>query len=121
LLESARRLEPATPVAPPRRLGEFLPPATPRNWEPSITLEENLFEDTYLPAETEVVDRWLAADGSHNVVIRTPTGMTLCGRALPWDPMRPLVEHVMMFRQCGGGGERSFTMPERLIPERLRQ
>lgn len=116
LLESARRPGWSLPAEPQRRLGEFVPPAPPRNWQPSITPEENLFSDAWLPSETEIVDRWLAADGSHNVVIRTPNGMTLCGRALPWNPMEPLVEHVMMFRSCGGGGERSFRMPERLVP-----
>ena len=115
-LEAAREPRWILPTKPARRLGEFTPPDPPRNWQPSITVEENRFSDAYLPSETEIVDRWLAADGSHNVVIRTPNGMTLCGRALPWNPMEPLVEHVMMFRSCGGGGERSFSMPERLVP-----
>jgi hypothetical protein len=116
ILESAQRPGWTLPAEPTLRLGEFVPPAPPRNWQPSITVEENLFGDAYLPAETEIVDRWLAADGSHNVVIRAPNGMTLCGRALPWNPMEPLVEHVMMFRSCGGGGKRSFSTPERLLP-----
>lgn len=120
MLEAARQPKRTLPAEPARRLGEFVPPAPPSNWRPSITVEENRFGDAYAPAETEIVDRWLAADGSHNVVIRTPNGMTLCGRALPWNPMEPLVEHVMMFRSCGGGGERTFSMPERLIPRRSR-
>lgn len=33
------------------------------------------------------------------------------GHALPWNPMQPLMEHVMMCRPCGGGGERGFDMP----------
>jgi hypothetical protein len=120
LLEAARQPKWTLPAKPARRLGEFVPPAPPPNWQPSITARENRFGDAYAPPETEIVDRWLAADGSHNVVIRTPNGMTLCGRALPWNPMEPLVEHVMMFRSCGGGGERSFSMPERLVPRRSR-
>jgi hypothetical protein len=64
----------------------------------------------YAPAEVEITDLWLAADGSHNVVVNLPNGDTVCGRALPWNPMQPLVEHVMLFRSCGGGGKRSFNM-----------
>lgn len=75
--------------------------------------EDNMFNGMVAPRKTEVVDRWLAADGSHNVVIHTPTGHIFCGRALAWDPMQPLVEHVMQFRPCGGGGKRSFDMPRR--------
>lgn len=115
LLESARALISAPEVKAPRALGKFEPPPPPANWRPSITVEENLFGESYLPSKTEVVDRWLAADGSHNVVVRTPNGMTLCGRAQPWNPMQPLVEHVMMFRPCGGGGKRTFEMPERFL------
>jgi hypothetical protein len=68
------------------------------------------------PAETELLDRWQAADGSQNVVINTPRGETLCGRAEAWDPMHPLVEYVMLFRSCGGGGKRTFTMDKRELP-----
>ena len=116
ILEATRQSKWTLPTEPARRLGAFVPPAPPPNWQPSIATRENRFSDAYAPPETEIVDRWLAADGSHNVVIRTPNGMTLCGRALPWNPMEPLVEHVMMFRSCGGGGERTFRMPERLLP-----
>ena len=73
----------------------------------------NRFDGMVAPAETELVDRWHAADGSNNVVIKTPGGDTLCGRAEAWDPMRPLMEPLMMFRSCGGGGKRSFTMDKR--------
>jgi hypothetical protein len=116
ILEAARQPGWTLPAEPDRRLGKFIPPAP----LPTITPGENRFSDAYAPAGTEIVDRWLAADGSHNVVIRAPNGMILCGRALPWNPMEPLVEHVMMFRSCGGGGERSFSMPERLVPRRSR-
>jgi len=79
-----------------------------------ISIEDNLFNGMAPPNKTEIADRWLAADGSHNVVINTPSGQTFCGRALAWDPMQPLVEHVMQFRPCGGGGERTFKMTQRL-------
>jgi hypothetical protein len=75
--------------------------------------DNNLFDGMVAPAETELVDRWQAADGSNNVVIKTPNGDTLCGRAEAWDPMRPLLEPLMMFRSCGGGGKRTFTMDKR--------
>jgi hypothetical protein len=78
---------------------------------------ENLFNSTANPAQPEIVDRWLAADGSHNVVVNLPNGDTLCGRALAWDPMRPLVENIMTFRSCAGGGKRSFNMSTRETPE----
>lgn len=63
-----------------------------------------------LPADVTVVDRWQAADGSHQVVVQLPTGESLCGRAAPHDPMQPLVEHIMMFRVCGNTP--TFTMPD---------
>ncbi len=65
------------------------------------------------PGKTEIVDRWLAADGSQNVVINTP-GHTLCGRLLAWDPMQPLIEHVVQYRPCGGGGKRVLEMTQRI-------
>lgn len=113
LIESLPGIRRIPGEEPERRLGEFVRPPLPRNWQPSLRLEPNRFDDVFLPGETEVIDRWLAADGSHNVVIRTAGGVTLCGRAQPWDPVRPLVEHVMMFRECGGGGRRSFDVPDR--------
>lgn len=78
--------------------------------------DNNLFDGMVAPAETELVDRWHAADGSNNVVINLPNGDTLCGRAEAWNPMRPLVEPLMMFRSCGGGGQQSFTMDKRRLP-----
>jgi len=63
-------------------------------------------------ARIEIVDRWLAADGSHNVLVRTASGDLLCGRADAWDPMRPMVEPVMMFRTCGSAGP-TFEWPDR--------
>jgi hypothetical protein len=83
--------------------------AWPRAWDrPVLATEANRFDDAYLPGETEILDRWRAADGAHEVVMRTPTGHTLCGRAAAWNPMEPLVEPIMLFRPCGGGGKRTF-------------
>ncbi len=118
LLDSAGRIEwPVPDIDDSRQLGVFVPQGELENWRSGIRIEDNLFNGMVLPRQTEIVDRWLAADGSHNVVINTPAGQTLCGRALPWDPMQPLVEHVMQFRPCGGGGKRTFRMSHRL--ERL--
>jgi len=78
--------------------------------------EGNTFDGMMAPVETELVDRWQAADGSANVVINTPNGDTLCGRAEAWNPMQPLLEHLMMFRSCGGGGKRTFSMAAREPP-----
>jgi hypothetical protein len=101
-----------------RQLGVFTPQPVPENWRPRILVEDNRFDDAVLPTRVLIVDRWLAADGSHNVVIETPTGHTLCGRAEPWNPMNPLFEPIMMFRPCGGGGERTFKMPHRFHARR---
>lgn len=115
LLASAKEIEwPVPNEDNSLRLGVFVPQALSENWRSGISIENNLFNGLVLPNKTEIVDRWLAADGSHNVVINTPSGQTFCGRALAWDPMQPLVEHVMQFRPCGGGGERTFKMTQRL-------
>ena len=83
--------------------------AWPRSWNrPVLPRQGNLFDDAVLPTETEIVDRWRAADGAHEVVVRTPGGDTLCGRAMPYNPLEPLVEPIMVFRLCAGGGKRSF-------------
>jgi len=111
LLDIASQFEWLLPkVDENRQLGVFTGPTLPENWRSGIGVEDNVFNGVFLPGKTEMVDRWLAADGSHNVVINTPSGHILCGRALPWDPMQPLVEHVMQFHPCGGGGKRSFEM-----------
>ena len=115
LLDLANEIEwPAPDENNSRRLGVSVPQALPENWRSGISIEDNPFNGRVLPNKTEIVDRWLAAEGSHNVVINTPSGQTFCGRALAWDPMQPLVEHVMQFRPCGGGGERTFKMTQRL-------
>lgn len=96
-----------------RKLGVFTPRKMPENWRPGITLEDNLFNGMTVPRRTEIVDRWISPDGSQNVVINTPTGDVLCGRGLAWNPMQPLVENVIQYRPCGGGGKRTFEMPDR--------
>lgn len=101
-----------------RQLGSARPYQPPANWNknagaPYLAEFDNRFNGMTVPEDVEIVDRWMAADGSHNVVVNMPNGDTLCGRAEPWNPMQPLVEHIMMFRPCGGGGKRTFTMPDR--------
>jgi hypothetical protein len=98
-----------------RKLGVFVPREMPQNWRPGITLEDNLFNGMTAPRKIEIVDRWISPDGSQNVVINTPAGETLCGRGLAWDPMRPLVENIIQYRPCGGGGKRTFEMPARYL------
>ncbi|MBT8065081.1 MAG: hypothetical protein KJN94_08680 [Gammaproteobacteria bacterium] len=116
LIDSASRFRWNRPdKREPRRLGEFTPREIPENWKSRIRIEDNRFDGAVVPERTVIVDRWLAADGSHNVVLETSTGHTLCGRAEAWDPMNPLVEHVMQFRICGGGGKRTFKMPPRYL------
>lgn len=113
LIESIGRDSPFPVERKVRRLGDFDPPDPPRNWLPSKAFEDERLGGAALPERIEIVDRWLAADGSHNVLLRIPGGEILCGRAQPWDPLRPLFEPVMMYRQCGRGGMRTFDMPER--------
>lgn len=111
LLDHAYRMRWRTPEdGATRRLGE--PLANPGSGLPLPGLSGRLTETASTVAGIEIVDRWLAADGSHNVLIRTPSGNMLCGRAEAWDPMRPLVEHVTMFRVCGAG-EPTFEWPDR--------
>ncbi|MBT8047492.1 MAG: hypothetical protein HKN57_01935 [Xanthomonadales bacterium] len=116
LIDSASRFKWFLPEKQENRtLGVPVPRRIPDNWRPLITVGENRFNGMTAPVSTEIVDRWVAADGSHNVVIDTPGGKTLCGRARAWDPMNPLIEPVMMFRTCGGGGKRDFKMPDRFL------
>jgi len=113
LLDAVRRVERARTPNDRRQLGVFSAPAAPPNWNPPGVPGPNRFDGMVAPEKSRVVDRWRASDGSHNVVIETPGGETVCGRAEAWDPMRPLVEPVMQYRPCGGGGERTFEMPKR--------
>ena len=117
-LHHARLEDPQVPVQ--RQLGVHPAYELPSYWRasaPDLLPADNVFSGMVNPAQTEIVDRWLTADGSHNVVVNLPNGDTLCGRAPAWDPMRPQVEHVMEFRNCGGGGKRTFSMPAREAPE----
>lgn len=114
LLDLAGRLSWKAPSpSDPRDPGVFRPPPLPDKWRPGIPREAHLFDDMTAPAKVEIVDRWLAADGSHNVVVNTPSGETYCGRTEAWSPLNPLFEPIMMWRPCGGGGRRNFEMPER--------
>jgi hypothetical protein len=70
----------------PRRLGAPAREAPRRGSEANNPPAEN-FE---IAVGVEIIDRWLAADGSRNVLMRTPSGHVLCGRTEAWDPMRPL-------------------------------
>lgn len=109
LIDSAQQFKWVVPEADKtRQLGVFRPQTIPENWRPKITREDNLFNGMMLPEKTEVMDRWLTADGSQHVVIETTTGHTLCGMRRMWDPMNPLLEQVMMFRPCAGGGKRKI-------------
>jgi hypothetical protein len=108
LLDFAHRREwnlPERSVAPGP--GVFRPLSPPPNWRSGTPAE-----GAAPPAKTGIVDQWLAADGSRNVMIRTPAGQLLCGRAEAWNPMSPLVEPVMMYRACGAG-RRTFELPAR--------
>jgi len=112
LLDLVRRREWRLPQpGSSRQLGVFAPQPLPPNWQSSPAAAPTRFAGAAPAGRTEVVDRWLAADGSHNVVVTTPGGETFCGRSEPWNPMNPLFEPVRVFRSCGGGGERTFDMP----------
>lgn len=112
LLDLAGRQQLSVPeTSTARRLGEHVPRPMPPNWRSATRPEANRFDGMVAPAAVEIVDRWLAADGSQNVVITTPDGETYCGRAEAWNPLTPLVEPIMTYRNCGGGGQRTFDMP----------
>jgi len=116
LLDSASRREWQAPRFPTTRLAqENSSGALPGNWTGTVLrIFPNRFNDLVLPERVEIIDRWRDPDGTIQVVLHTPKGETLCGRAAPWDPMEPLIEPVMMMRLCGGGGKRKlqFTLPE---------
>ena len=107
--------------APARNLGMHARHELPSNWGRGMGNEELMSRNPEMavpmaPAEPVIVDRWLDANGNHNVVVTLPNGDTVCGRARAWDPMQPLVEHIMMFRTCGSGGKRTFEMASRPTP-----
>lgn len=103
---------------PRLRLGSPKPFERRGNWQSGTGADalapfDNAFNGKTVPAEVEIVDRWLAADGSQNVIVETPAGLRLCGRAPPWDPAQPLVEHVMRWQVCGGDFARPFKYKPR--------
>lgn len=94
--------------ASPRALGA--PPAggRPEAWtRPLLPRESNLFDHAVVPREAEIVDRWQSSDGDHRVVVRSPDGNTYCGRANADNPLEPLVEPIMTWHACAGGGTRT--------------
>lgn len=100
------------------QLGEQRAYTPPENWQPHAGAEalapfDNQFNGMATPENVEIVDRWVATDGSHNVIVETPGGLRLCGRARPSDPMRPYVENVMSFHICGGDGAIPFKFKPR--------
>lgn len=99
-------------------LGAPRPFERPHNWHSGAGAEalapfDNTFNGKTVPGEAVIVDRWLAADGSHNVIVETPNGLRMCGRAQALDPTRPLIEPVMMWHICGGDGARPFEFRPR--------
>jgi hypothetical protein len=114
LLDIAHRREWNLPEPSAAPRPKVFTPRAPADRRSGIPLSGTPAENEALPARTAIVDQWLAADGSHNVMIRTATGQVLCGRAEAWNPMSPLVEPVMMYRACGNG-RRTFEMPERVL------
>jgi hypothetical protein len=98
-----------------RQLGIHRRQSLPSNWVPgtgtgAAQTSDNMFDGMVLPNSVELVDQWVAADGSRNVVLNLPNGTSVCGRGTAWDPMRPMMEPLMMFRPCGSGGKRTFNM-----------
>ena len=87
-------------------LGTFSAPPLPRNWAPSLTIDDNLFDGRMAMANSEVMDEWVDAGGEYNVIVKLPSGRVLCGQAQPYSSMDPLVEHVTMWQSCGGDGKR---------------
>jgi hypothetical protein len=101
-----------SPESGSRRLGEPAPGPGTGVRQPIPGLDGSRPDGAATPrAAVEIVDRWQEADGSHHVLVRTPAGDMLCGRAEAWDPMQPLVEHVMRYRTCGSG-KSTFEWPE---------
>lgn len=114
LIDAASRFKwPLPETTPKRQLGDRPSAREAEYGQSRFNSDADLFESRTRPERTEVLDRWVSSDGSQNVVITTAAGQTLCGRAPSWDPLNPLMEHVMQFRTCGGGGKRSIKMPNR--------
>jgi hypothetical protein len=106
------------PVCTGLQLGEIAEFERPHNWKfgagaGHLAPFENVFDGNTVPDKVVIVDRWKGADGSHSVVVETPSGLRLCGRALAWDPMRPLIEPIMSWKICGGDGAIPFKFKPR--------
>jgi hypothetical protein len=71
--------------------------------KPVLEMTVNWFDDVLLPTKVEVMDRWLEPSGVHRVIVRTPGGMTLCGRQEAPNDLRPWEQMPMMFGKCAGG------------------
>ncbi|MGI9291298.1 MAG: hypothetical protein ACR2QG_08475 [Gammaproteobacteria bacterium] len=100
------------------RLGDPRSYTRPENWQQhtgarALAPFENTFNGMTVPEGVEVVDRWIDADGSKNIIVETPTGHRLCGRALASDPMRPHIEQVTHFHVCGGDKRMPFKFTPR--------
>lgn len=100
------------------RLGELRPYTRPENWQQHAGAEafapfDNTFNGMVVPSETVVVDEWKAQDGSQGIILETPSGLRLCGRRGPWDPMRPMIEPLMQMQVCGGDGAIPFKFNPR--------
>lgn len=74
-----------------------------RLMKPVLEMKVHWFDDVIVPDKVEVMDRWLEASGVHRVVVRTPNGMTLCGRQEAPNDLRPWEQMPMMFGKCAGG------------------
>ena len=107
LLEQARRLQVPAPGAAPAVPGRHHGPPPPAWSRRLLEPATPLFNEELLPSEPEIMDRWQEPGGMKRVVMRLPSGQTLCGRVESWDPMNPLVEPIAMFHLCAGGGRRS--------------
>lgn len=108
LLEQARDLDWQEQEKPFRIPGVAYIPDLPANLSrPVLPISPNTFDDYVLSGEQEILDQWMEPNGVINAVVKLPNGQILCGSAKPWDPMNPLVEHVAMYRACGGGGKRT--------------
>ena len=99
-------------------LGEPRPYSPPVNWTPhtgakAVAPYNNQFNGMTVPEDVEVVDRWIGSNGTRNVIVETPAGYRLCGRAEAPDPMRPHIEHVTHFHVCGGDGAIEFKFKPR--------
>jgi hypothetical protein len=111
LYDAVSRMEWSDPQKPPS-LGIARPRELPHNLAgPVLPVIPTWFDGLAAPGAVEVLDRWQGPDGGMMVVMRTPTGHTLCGRGDAWDPLNPLVEQVILFHTCGGGGRRARPAP----------